>query len=91
MGFMWDLDGKYWEYEWEYIGNMNGKHWNFTVIYWEFECENIWIYLWDLNRIVLWNFMGHGAGADKLRIIMAGWWFGTFFYFPIYWVSNHPN
>ena len=19
------------------------------------------------------------------------WWFGTFFYFPIYWVSNHPN
>ena len=21
----------------------------------------------------------------------TGWWFGTFFYFPIYWVSNHPK
>ena len=22
---------------------------------------------------------------------IAGWWFGTCFYFPIYWESNHPN
>ena len=24
--------------------------------------------------------------------ILPGWWFGCHqFYFPIYWVSNHPN
>ena len=26
-----------------------------------------------------------------LHTCISGWWFGTFFYFPIYWVSNHPN
>ena len=40
---------------------------------------------------VFWAFHSAHKKGFEMRVTKTGWWFGTFFYFPIYWVSNHPN
>ena len=34
---------------------------------------------------------GYHTYGSVMGYEATGWWFGTFFYFPIYWVANHPN